>query len=664
MRSGFPLSAILCVLTLHLSLPVDAAPGHSLEWDAVAGGGGVSTAGRYTLVDTLGQPDADVATSDALRWEAGFLAGLNLQPAGNASTWVTDEDTTLSGTLTGLDLDGDLLTFTLDTPPAHGTVVLLADGNFTYSPAGDYNGADSFTFKVNDGEFDSPSTTASLEVKPVNDPPTVAVIPVEQTVQYSDPILEVSVRAKDVDSPESLLAATTAWKKDGGTLTAGLPAGFTLTNPTDDDRSWTLFGVVRVAPGEYLILVTVTDDQAGAVSTEVTVVVTPEDARANYTGALMASTASASSGDAIVTLSATIQDITAVSGDPAYDSSSGDIRNATVTFINCDNNTVITAGVPIGLVNLSDPKTGTATYNWRVDIGSADSQSFTVGVVVNGWYARGVSVDDTVVTVSRPLASDFITGGGYLLLWRSAGLCAGDPGTKANLGFNVKYNKSGKSLQGHLNVIVRSAGRVYQAKGNVMSSLSIAGNQAAFNGKASILDITDPLSHISIDGNATLQVVMTDAGDLGTTDTIAITVWSKSGGLWFVSNWSGNKTTQQTLAAGNLIVHSSRKPSLTALPAIDSTANEALLLTIERLMDPMADDVPYPFVLRFPVTALTDYAIERSTDLVTWTHLTTVMSFTDAVEYFDDATSGTFSQFYRVRNAGRDPGRFPDLHFE
>ncbi len=663
MHSRFPWPAILGVLTLYLPLPIRAASGYSLEWDAVAGGGGVSTVGRYMLVDTLGQPDAGVATSEALRWEAGFLPGLNLQPAPITSAWVTDEDTELLGTLTGLALDGARLTFTLDTGPAHGTVILLADGNFSYRPAGDYNGADSFTFKVNDGEFDSPSATASLTVKSVNDPPTVAVTPVEQTVQYSDPILEVLITADDVDSPKSSLVATTAWKKDGGSFVAGLPAGLTLTGTTDDGGSWSLFGVARVAPGEYLILITVTDDQAGAVNTEVKVKVTPEDARANYTGALFASTASASSGDAIVTLSATIQDITAVSGDPAYDSSSGDIRNATVSFINRDNNAIIAERVPVGLVNLSDPTTGTATYNWRVNIGIADSQSFTVGVVVNGWYARDVSVDDTVVTVSRPLASDFITGGGYLLLWRSAGLCAGDPGTKANLGFNVKYNKSGKNLQGHLNVIVRSAGRVYQAKGNVMSSLSIAGNQAAFNGKASILDITDPLSPISIDGNATLQVVMTDAGDLGTTDTIAITVWNKNGGLWFVSNWSGTKTTQQTLAAGNLIVHSSRKPSLTALPAIDPTANKALLLTIEQMMDPMTVDAPCPFMLRFPVTPTTDYAIERSTDLVTWTHFTTVMSFTDAVEYFDEATSGTFYQFYRVRTPGRDPGQFPDLPF-
>ncbi len=60
---------------------------------------------------------------------------------------------------------------------------------------------------------------------------------------------------------------------------------------------------------------------------------------------------------------------------------------------------------------------------------------------------------------------------------------------------------------------------------------------------------------ISIDGNATLQVDMTDNGEPGTLDTIGITVWNKSGGMWFSSNWNGTKTVQQNLAGGDLMVH-------------------------------------------------------------------------------------------------------------
>ncbi|MEO8573289.1 MAG: hypothetical protein ABI481_04910 [Pyrinomonadaceae bacterium] len=59
---------------------------------------------------------------------------------------------------------------------------------------------------------------------------------------------------------------------------------------------------------------------------------------------------------------------------------------------------------------------------------------------------------------------------------------------------------------------------------------------ATFNGKGNIQDITlanDPIDPrvISVDGNASLQVTMTDGG-AAATDTIAITLWEKSGGLW------------------------------------------------------------------------------------------------------------------------------------
>jgi len=63
------------------------------------------------------------------------------------------------------------------------------------------------------------------------------------------------------------------------------------------------------------------------------------------------------------------------------------------------------------------------------------------------------------------------------------------------------------------------------------------------------------LNPISIDGNATLQVTMHDCGSPGTSDTIGITVWNKSGGMWFSSNWTGTKTAEQLLGGGDLAVH-------------------------------------------------------------------------------------------------------------
>jgi hypothetical protein len=237
-----------------------------------------------------------------------------------------------------------------------------------------------------------------------------------------------------------------------------------------------------------------------------------------------------------------------------------------VKFICIETGQDISGPLKPGLVNPSDTTIGTVTYNWTVNIGTANSASFTIGIVVESYYCRTSSFDYTVVTISKPVA-DFVTGGGYLLLESPAGVKSGDKGSRNNFGFNVKYNKSVTNLQGSINTIVRHKEgdgfeHVYQIKGNAMTSLAINFTitsvhpypTAIFDGKASIQDVTDPLNVISVDGNASLHVEMTDKGEPGTFDMIAITVWNKDGGLWFASHWDINKTAEQQLAAGNLKV--------------------------------------------------------------------------------------------------------------
>ncbi len=61
-------------------------------------------------------------------------------------------------------------TYTIVTPPSHG--VLSGSGpTFTYTPAQDFNGDDSFAFKVNDGSHDSNTSTVNITVTEANDAP-------------------------------------------------------------------------------------------------------------------------------------------------------------------------------------------------------------------------------------------------------------------------------------------------------------------------------------------------------------------------------------------------------------------------------------------------------------------------------------------------------------
>ena len=382
------------------------------------------------------------------------------------------------------------------------------------------------------------------------------------TRQYSDPVTFAASLAPGSCSSQAAASSVTFFvgSQNVGTVplveVAGVLQG-SLVAPLIEPSPYGTAPTGQMAPGAH----TVTAQFNGVnptfiVSNPTTpLTITQEDARANYTGALFVSTSGISSGSAVITLAATVQDITATP-DAAGDADFGDIRNATVTFINRDTNTPI-ATVPVGLVSPGDTKTGTATYNWTVNIGAANSQSFTVGMTANNYYTRNSALDDTIVTVSKPLEGSFITGGGYLALTDSSGAFAGDPDSHNNFGFSVKYNKGGTNLQGGINTIVRHAGRVYQIKGTVMTSLyaSPLMGRATFNGKANIKDVSDPQNPISVDGNATLQVSMFDGEQSGGPDRIGITVWNKNGGLWFSSLWTGTATAQQALGGGNLVVH-------------------------------------------------------------------------------------------------------------
>jgi hypothetical protein len=117
-----------------------------------------------------------------------------------------------------------------------------------------------------------------------------------------------------------------------------------------------------------------------------------------------------------------------------------------------------------------------------------------------------------------------------------------------------------------------------------MTSLSVqptsAGGKATFNGKASIQDITDPNNVISVGGNSTIQVTMTDNGNPGSSDQIGITVLNNGGGMWFSSNWNGVATTEKTLEAGNLVVRggaiSTGSPRVAAPESVEPTMELAV----------------------------------------------------------------------------------------
>ncbi|TMX36802.1 tandem-95 repeat protein [Vibrio sp. Hep-1b-8] len=193
-----------------------------------------------------------------------IFVDLNNDPLGDSLAVITDEDTPISGTLTATDQNAqDILTFSQSSAPANGTAIVNPDGTWTYTPNENYNGPDSFTVIVNDGNGGTDTLVVNIDVTPVNDAP---VAEPENRSLLEDQVITGSMTATDVDLPdgESLVFTTTS-EVEGLTL-----------NP-DGSYTFDASSYDRLAEGEELkieVPVTVTDDLGATDTTTLTIIVT------------------------------------------------------------------------------------------------------------------------------------------------------------------------------------------------------------------------------------------------------------------------------------------------------------------------------------------------------------------------------------------------------
>ncbi|MDI6050064.1 Ig-like domain repeat protein, partial [Flavobacterium sp. XS2P24] len=305
-----------------------------------------------------------------------------------------------------------------------------------------------------------------------------------------------------------------------------------------------------------------------------------ENALVEYTGPEFVGEQNTSASTTPVLLSASINDIVDGLG------LEGDIRNAIVQFYDINGGAAISGWLTPGLVTPGDLTKGIVTYNWSASVPTSGYNSTTVGIRVgtqspedNGYY---VGYGQTVINVYRISLNEFITGGGHIIPVDSKGQYASDSGKKVNFGFNVKWNKSVKNLQGNLNLIFRKEGKVYQIKSTAMNSLSIistnpCSQKATFVSKANLTDVTNSALPISIYGGISLQVTMTDNGEPGKSDMIGFTLMDGNN-LVYSSSWPVNKTLESFLNGGNLVVHNGVTCTAgTSTTSITSTKNPSVV---------------------------------------------------------------------------------------
>src|SRR5207248_191734 len=140
------------------------------------------------------------------------VTAVNDPPVAANDSYAATEDTVLTIAAPGVlandsDVDGDPLTVLIVVGPGHGAVTLNATGSFTYTPAANYNGADSITNKENDGTLNSNGARVTSTGRSVNGPP---VANAQSVTTNQDTAKAISLTASDVDGDPLTYAVVAA----------------------------------------------------------------------------------------------------------------------------------------------------------------------------------------------------------------------------------------------------------------------------------------------------------------------------------------------------------------------------------------------------------------------------------------------------------------------
>ncbi len=212
----------------------------------------------YFAVAAVNQDSLQSPLSSPISYMIPVSTPTNQAPVAMAASISTNEDTGLTITLKGTDPENSPLTYSVVATPTKGSLSGNAP-NLTYTPSTDFNGNDSFTFRVNDGSLTSSTATVSITVLPVNDTPVAtqrSVTTLEDTT--------VAIVLTGTDKDLNTLTFSIVAGPSNGTLTGTAP---NLTyRPTSNFNGSDQFtfrvndGIVNSATATILISVTSVND--------------------------------------------------------------------------------------------------------------------------------------------------------------------------------------------------------------------------------------------------------------------------------------------------------------------------------------------------------------------------------------------------------------------
>jgi VCBS repeat-containing protein len=237
--------------------------------------------GSFSYVPAAGFAGSDqfsYTASDGLAASALATVTINVtnQPVVAApDSYEMMHDTTLtvaadSGVLSNdVDDDGDVLTASVLSQPASGTLAFNADGSFSYTPNPHFSGTDSFTHRVGDG-VSSDTATVTLTV---DDPPPV--VRGDEFWVLHDGMISVAavngILANDNDPSGETITPTIDTRVSHGTLALAADGGL-VYRPSPgylgDDSFTYHVNDAELASGEATVTIHVTDQAPTAADEE------------------------------------------------------------------------------------------------------------------------------------------------------------------------------------------------------------------------------------------------------------------------------------------------------------------------------------------------------------------------------------------------------------
>jgi VCBS repeat-containing protein len=182
-------------------------------------------AANYNGTDSFGVSVSDGEGGTATGTVTITVAAVNDLPVLTSTQFQTAEDSALTVQLTATDVEGDPITFNAAGGGAHGVFSVSATGLLQYTPAANYNGADTLQVGAGNGAASLVQDVA-VTITPVNDPPQAND---DQFRVAAAATVTFAVVANDVDVDGETLSVQILDPPAGGTATVNAANEVTFT---------------------------------------------------------------------------------------------------------------------------------------------------------------------------------------------------------------------------------------------------------------------------------------------------------------------------------------------------------------------------------------------------------------------------------------------------